>query len=353
MLRIEYVYWLVGVFLLVAAAFDLRARQWSTAAFWSVIAIAFLAGESIQHANADGTRWPAQAMGIGVIALGLLSTRFAHVRALRANADAATHAATAGAHESAIARPPTAAPPTAAPPTSATDTALASRASSYRLFGPALAIPLVTLTLVLAAPHLHRNGAAMIDLTQPTLASLGIACVIALAAALATTRARLPEALGEGHRLLDALGCFAVLPMLLATLGSVFAATGVGEAIASLVGAVIPIDNRIACLAAFASGMVLFTITMGNAFAAFPVMMAGIGIPLLVQRHGADPAALGAIGMLTGYCGTLLTPMAANFNIVPAVLLELPDQYGVIRAQLPTALALLAVNAVLLLLAFR
>jgi uncharacterized membrane protein len=52
--------------------------------------------------------------------------------------------------------------------------------------------------------------------------------------------------------------------------------------------------------------------------------------------------------MLTGYCGTLLTPMAANFNIVPAVLLELPDQYGVIRAQWPTALILLAVNFVLM-----
>ena len=74
----------------------------------------------------------------------------------------------------------------------------------------------------------------------------------------------------------------------------------------------------------------------------------------LVLRHGADPAPLGAIGMLTGYCGTLLTPMAANFNIVPAVLLELPDQYGVIRAQVVTALALLVVNVLLMwLLVFR
>jgi uncharacterized membrane protein len=142
--------------------------------------------------------------------------------------------------------------------------------------------------------------------------------------------------------------------MLLATLGSVFAATGVGDAIAALVGAVIPTDSRLACLAAFALGMVLFTVIMGNAFAAFPVLMAGIGLPLLVLRHGANPAVLGSIGMLTGYCGTLLTPMAANFNIVPAVLLELPDQYGVIRAQLPTALLLLAVNFTLLwLLVFR
>jgi uncharacterized membrane protein len=136
--------------------------------------------------------------------------------------------------------------------------------------------------------------------------------------------------------------------MVLATLGSVFASTGVGDAIAAIVGATIPADNRLACVAAFALGMVVFTVIMGNAFAAFPVMMAGVGLPLLVLQHHANPAALGAIGMLTGYCGTLLTPMAANFNIVPAVLLELPDQYGVIRAQWPTALFLIAVNVVLL-----
>jgi uncharacterized membrane protein len=103
-----------------------------------------------------------------------------------------------------------------------------------------------------------------------------------------------------------------------------------------------------ACLLAFALGMVLFTVIMGNAFAAFPVMMAGIGLPLLIIKHGADPAILGAIGMLTGYCGTLLTPMAANFNIVPAVLLELPNQYAVIRSQLPTALILMVVNIALM-----
>ena len=74
---------------------------------------------------------------------------------------------------------------------------------------------------------------------------------------------------------------------------------------------------------AYGLGMVLFTVIMGNAFAAFPVMTAGIGLPLLIQQHGADPAILGSIGMLTGYCGTLMTPMAANFNLVPAALLEL------------------------------
>ena len=93
---------------------------------------------------------------------------------------------------------------------------------------------------------------------------------------------------------------------------------------------------------------------MGNAFAAFPVMTAGIALPILIKQFGADPAPLVAIGMYCGYCGTLMTPMAANFNMVPAALLDLKDRYGVIRAQGPTAVPLLAVNILLMyLLAFR
>jgi uncharacterized membrane protein len=217
-----------------------------------------------------------------------------------------------------------------------------------RLFGPALLIPLVTLLVALAAQYGPAPLRALIDAKQSTLVALGIASVVAFAVGLRVTGARVGAGLHEGHRVLDALGWAALLPMLLATLGSVFAATGVGDAIAALVAPVIPTDSRIACLAAFALGMVLFTAIMGNAFAAFPVLMAGIGLPLLVQRHGAHPAVLGSIGMLTGYCGTLLTPMAANFNIVPVVLLELPDQYAVIRQQLPTAIGLLVVNVGLL-----
>ena len=56
--------------------------------------------------------------------------------------------------------------------------------------------------------------------------------------------------------------------------------------------------------------------------------------------------------MLSGFCGTLMTPMAANFNMVPAALLELPDRNavlnGVIRAQAPTGLILLGVNTLLM-----
>lgn len=314
MIRVEYVYWLIGAFLLVAAFMNARERRWPTAAFWLVLAAAFLLGDVVQAATAAGVRWPSQAIGLGVVALGLLAAKGS------------------------------------ARPAAAGDEAKRGDAAAIgnRLFAPAAAIPLATLALVLAAPHLRWGATPLVDAAQATLVSLGLACVLALAYAQRTTRSNLPQSLAQGRRLLDTVGSVALLPMLLATLGSVFAATGVGDAIAAIVGAVIPTDSRLACLAAFAFGMVVFTVIMGNAFAAFPVMMAGIGLPLLVLQHGAQPAVLGSIGMLTGYCGTLLTPMAANFNIVPAVLLELPDQYGVIRAQVPTALVLLAVNFLLM-----
>ena len=91
-----------------------------------------------------------------------------------------------------------------------------------------------------------------------------------------------------------------------------------------------------------------FTVCMGNAFAAFPVMTLGIGLPFIVNAHHGNPAIMAAIGMLCGYCGTLVTPMAANFNLVPAMLLELTDRNAVIRAQIPVALVILAANIALM-----
>ena len=81
---------------------------------------------------------------------------------------------------------------------------------------------------------------------------------------------------------------------------------------------------------------------------------AAVGLPVLVSKLGGDPAIIAAIGMLAGFCGTLLTPMAANFNIVPAALLELDDRNAVIKAPEATALPLLAINTFLIWgLAFR
>ena len=121
---------------------------------------------------------------------------------------------------------------------------------------------------------------------------------------------------------------------------------------------VVPMTGPLIAVVTYCVGMALFTVIMGNAFAAFPVMTAAIGLPIVVHQFGGDPSIVCAIGMLAGFCGTLMTPMAANFNVVPANLLELPDRNaplnGVIRAQLPTAAIMLIANVLLLyFLAFR
>jgi uncharacterized membrane protein len=152
----------------------------------------------------------------------------------------------------------------------------------------------------------------------------------------------------EARRLWDSVGWAAVLPQILAALGAVFASAGIGKIVASVADKYLPLNTPLAAVVAYAVGMALLTALMGNAFAAFPVMTAGIALPLIVQQFGGHVVVVTAVGMLSGFCGTLTTPMAANFNIVPAKLLELPDDNAVIRIQVPTALALLVANIVIM-----
>lgn len=322
MLRIEYVYWLIAAFLLYTAWRNLRERQFPRAAFWLLLGLLFAGGDVVLAQLQAGRAWPAQVAGCMVIALALLAPL------LRRRAHAETAQSTAR---------------------------LASALRlGHRLFIPALLIPLVTLLVALFGSHLSMGGMALFAKPQMALTGLALACVVALFAAARVAQAPLHQGLAEGRRLLDAIGWAALLPLLLAALGEVFTQSGVGAAIAALASAALPAGNAFMCLLMFALGMVMFTVIMGNAFAAFPVMMAGIGLPLLVQRYGAHPAVLGSMGMLCGYCGTLLTPMAADFNLVPAALLELRSPYGVIRAQAWSAAAIFIVTFIAMwLLAFH
>ncbi|MDO9077866.1 MAG: DUF979 domain-containing protein [Brevundimonas sp.] len=225
------------------------------------------------------------------------------------------------------------------------------------LFIPALIVPLIAVGGTLAAKH-TSVGAWLISSTQTTLIALGLGCVLALVAAMAWLRPPAMAPVQEGRRLMDSIGWAALLPQMLASLGAVFLAADVGGVVGELVTQAVPMSSPLLAVAAYCLGMALFTVIMGNAFAAFPVMTAAIGLPFVVGQFGGNPAIVCAIGMLAGFCGTLMTPMAANFNVVPANLLELPDRNsalnGVIRAQLPTAVILLGVNmALMYFLAFR
>ena len=229
-----------------------------------------------------------------------------------------------------------------------------ARTKGNAVFTPALIIPVVAIVGALTLGKVSIHGVPLADPKQVTLIALALGIIIALAVAVLRFRPPALAPVEEGRRLCDAIGWAIILPQLLAALGAVFAVSGVGAAVGRVATTWLPLGHPFAAVAAYCVGMALFTMVMGNAFAAFPVMTAAIGVPLIVHRFGGDPAIMGTVGMLAGYCGTLATPMAANYNIVPAALLELPDRNGVIRVQIPTAIPLLLCNIVLMyLLVFR
>lgn len=217
-----------------------------------------------------------------------------------------------------------------------------------RLFLPAVLIPVITVLLTLLGKNIVLAGLPLLDPKNLTLACLALACALSLVFACTLTKGTPVEAVKEARRLVDAVGWALILPMMLAMLGGVFVVAKTGVSIQTLVSTMVNPDSRIALIIIYALGMALFTMIMGNAFAAFPVMAAGIALPFLIVQHHANPAPLVALGMLSGYCGTLMTPMAANFNIVPAALLELKDKYQIIRYQIPTALGVLVCNILLM-----
>jgi len=234
-----------------------------------------------------------------------------------------------------------------------------ARAAAGARYGNRLFLPIVlVLATAIAGTLLYDYVPALyashlFEANRETFVLLCAAVLGALALCYAWLRPPALAPLDEGRRLIDAVGWAAVLPMMLASLGLVLADTGVGKTIGELVLTAIPHGVVLPAVLAFTIGMALLTILTGNAFAAFPVMATAIGVPLLIQTYHGNPATVGAVGMLAGFCGTLLTPMAANFNLVPAALLELRDPNAVIKAQVGTALPLLAINtAIIYFLAF-
>jgi uncharacterized membrane protein len=317
MITLGALYLLAGAmfaaFALLSARDALNPRRHANALFWGLLATSFLAGDRLGDFG----------NGLLVLTLGLVG----------------------GLGLLGQGRPAT---------TSDAERAASAARRGNRLFLPALVIPAFALAGTLVGKKLMVMGVSLMEAKQVTLISLGIGVLAALGLAMAWLKPAPLVPLQEGRRIMDQVGWAAVLPQTLAALGAVFTAVGLGDWVGGVVGELLPGASRFAAVAAYCIGMALFTMALGNAFAAFPVITAAVGLPLVIRLHGGDPAVVAAIGMLAGFCGTLMTPMAANFNIVPAALLELKDRMGVIRAQVPTALMMLLANILLMnWLAFR
>jgi len=172
---------------------------------------------------------------------------------------------------------------------------------------------------------------------------IGIASVVALIIAMIISKTDAKTTYHDSERMVRSVGTAGVLPQLLATLGVIFTASGVGEVTSKAISGVFPPGNHLLGVVLYCVAMVIFTMVMGNAFAAFAVITAGIGVPFVVAQ-GGNPAVVAAIGMTCGYCGTLMTPMAANFNSLPVAVMDMKDNLGVIKQQYPIALILLVIQ---------
>ncbi len=311
MITLEYVYILMGimfaVFAILSAADGANPKRFGNMAFWGLFAASFLFGSHLSNFEN------------GLLVLALI--------------------AIGGFKLLGHGKPAT---------TSSEERRARAERRGNALFIPALLIPIIALAGTLTLKGAKIAGVPLLDGAQVTLISLGFGVLAALAAAMLWLKPPVLAPLQEGRRLIDAVGWAAILPQLLAALGAIFTLAGVGHAVSDVATQFIPLDQRFEAVIAYCFGMALFTIVMGNAFAAFPVMTAAIGLPLIVHKFGGNPAIMGSIGMLAGFCGTLVTPMAANFNIVPAALLELSDRNAVIKAQIPTAIPLLLANTLLM-----
>ncbi len=177
--------------------------------------------------------------------------------------------------------------------------------------------------------------------------AIGISSTLTLVLTFVITKAKPKEFLEDSNRMYQSMGSFVILPQLLASLGVLFTAAGVGDKISAIISGVIPTGNVLVGVIAYCVGMAVFTAIMGNAFAAFSVITVGVGLPF-VFAQGGDPVVCSVLALTAGYCGTLLTPMAANFNILPAALLELKDKNAVIKAQAPIAIILLVTHIFLM-----
>ncbi|WNZ89435.1 DUF979 domain-containing protein [Streptococcus iniae] len=208
------------------------------------------------------------------------------------------------------------------------------------IFLPVMLMALVALLLAKFLPDFSKSA-------------IGIAAILATVIILIITKQKPSALLAENNRMNQQVSTSGILPQLLGALGAIFTATGVGDVIATMIRGLVPTDSRFFGVLAYVLGMVIFTMIMGNAFVAFTVITAGIGVPF-VFALGADPIIAGALAMTAGFCGTLLTPMATNFNALPVALMEIKDPNAVIKKQAPIAFILIIIHVALMyLLAFK
>ncbi|VYT81607.1 DUF979 family protein [Clostridium paraputrificum] len=291
LLNIFYI--MVGLMMTLTMIYTLKDKKhktrYGTAAFWGILAVIFIFGEFI----------PAEVVGGLIIVIAILSgfnqVNMGTIKQL-----------------------------------DNTFSKIKAEKIGLKIFLPSLVIAFVALAIAQFTPI---SG----------VAAIGISAVAALILTFIITKCSASEVVEDSDRMLQSVSSTAILPQLLAALGALFTAAGVGDIISNMISNVIPEGNIWLGITAYCVGMALFTAIMGNAFAAFTVITVGIGVPFVFMQ-GGDPIVASALAMTAGFCGTLMTPMAANFNVLPVALLEIEDKNAVIKVQSVFAIVLLAIH---------
>ena len=294
---LEIFYIMIGLYMATTMIFTLKDKNHKTrigtALFWGIVSVIFIFGKLI----------PSTIIGALIIVIAVLSAlKQINIGTLKQ--------------------------------LDSTFTQLKADKLGLKIFIPSLTIAIVAMLIAQFTPF---SGTV----------AIGIAATVALLLTFVITKAKPIEYIEDSNRMFQSVVVFAILPQLLASLGALFTAAGVGDIISNIISGVIPDGNRLAGVIAYCVGMAIFTAIMGNGFAAFSVITVGIGVPF-VFAQGGDPIVCSALALTAGFCGTLLTPMAANFNMLPAALLEMKDKNGVIKAQAPFALVLLTIHIILM-----
>lgn len=294
---LEAFYMMIGLYMGITMVFTLKDKNHKTrigtASFWGILSAIFIFGNYI----------PSEIVGLLIVIVAILSaTKQINIGTLKQLDETFTN--------------------------------LKAEQLGLKIFIPSLAIAIIAMSI---ATFTEFSGTV----------AIGISSVVTIGLTFAITKAKPMEFLEDSNRMYQSMGSFTILPQLLASLGVLFTAAGVGDKISSMISGVIPSGNILAGVIAYCVGMAVFTMIMGNAFAAFSVITVGVGLPF-VFAQGGDPVVCSLLALTAGYCGTLLTPMAANFNILPAALLELKDKNAVIKAQAPVALILLVIHVFLM-----
>ena len=295
LLKIFYI--MIGLYMGLTMVFTIKDKNHKTrigtSLFWGILSVVFMFGDYI----------PSQIVGAFVIVIAVLSaTKQINVGTLKQLDE--------------------------------TFVMLKAEKLGLKIFIPSLSIAIIAM---LIASFTGFSGTV----------AIGISSTLTLVLTFVITKAKPKEFLEDSNRMYQSMGSFVILPQLLASLGVLFTAAGVGDKISSMISGVIPTGNVLLGVIAYCVGMAVFTAIMGNAFAAFSVITVGVGLPF-VFAQGGNPVVCSTLALTAGYCGTLLTPMAANFNMLPTALLELKDKNAVIKAQAPIAIILLVIHIFLM-----